>query len=119
MGAGPAGGPEVLILTPEDGDTTGPDVTVTLGANGVSIRPATGTREEGVAHHHLFLDTLTTAEGAVIPPTNARVIHIGTGDSTYTFRGLASGPHELIAVLAFGDHTAMPARRDTVRFVVR
>jgi hypothetical protein len=90
-----------------------------LGKDGVTIERASGTRVEGIGHHHLFLDTLATEEGAVIPPTTTRVVHIGTGDSTYTFKGLSPGPHEVIAVIGYGDHAAMPARRDTVRFVVR
>jgi hypothetical protein len=109
----------VRIIAPVEGDTTGPDVTVVLGADGVVIEQAAGTRVEGFGHHHLFMDTLATEEGGVIPPSTSRVVHIGTGDSTYTFKGLSPGSHELIAVIGFGDHAAMPARRDTVRFVVR
>ena len=109
----------VHILAPAEGDTTGPDVTVVLAKEGVMIERASGTKVEGVGHHHLFLDTLATEEGAVIPPTTGRVVHIGTGDTTYTFKGLAPGAHEIVAVIGFGDHAAMPARRDTVRFVVR
>lgn len=109
----------VRIMSPADGDTTGADVTVVLAKDGVVIDKASGIRVEGIGHHHLFLDTLPVSEGAVIPPTSRRVVHIGTGDSTYTFKGLAPGAHEIIAVIGFGDHSAMPARRDTVRFVVR
>jgi hypothetical protein len=109
----------VRIIAPAEGDSTGPDVTIVLGTEGVVIERASGTRVDGVGHHHLFLDTLATEDGAVIPPTTGRVVHIGTGDSTYTFKGLAAGPHELIAVIGYGDHAAMGSRRDTVRFVVR
>lgn len=119
MSVAPAPSAAVTILTPAEGDTVGPDVVVTLGASGVTIQAASGARAEGIGHHHLFLDTLATAEGDTIPPTNARVVHIGTGDSTYTFKGLSPGPHEIIAVIGFGDHAAMGARRDTVRFFVR
>jgi hypothetical protein len=109
----------VRIVSPADGDTTGPDVTIILSTEGVTIEPASGLRVDGIGHHHLFLDTVATAEGVVIQPTTSHVVHIGTGDSTYTFRGLTPGVHELIAVIGFGDHAAMPGRRDTVRFVVR
>ncbi len=109
----------VRIVSPAEGDSTGPDVTVVLTKRGVTIERAAGTRVEGVGHHHLFLDTLATADGEVIPPTTGRVIHIGTGDSTYTFKGLSPGPHEIIALIGYGDHAAMTMRRDTVRFVVR
>lgn len=109
----------VRIMSPADGDTTGADVTVVLATDGVVIDKASGVRVEGIGHHHLFLDTVAVSDADVIPPTSSRVVHIGTGDSTYTFKALAPGPHEIIAVIGFGDHSAMPARRDTVRFVVR
>jgi hypothetical protein len=117
--AEPAPAAAVTIIAPVEGDSTGPDVTVILGKEGVTIERAGGTRVPRIGHHHLFLDTVSTPDGVVIPPTTGRVVHIGTGDSTYTFKGLAPGPHEIIAVIGFGDHAAMPARRDTVRFVVR
>ncbi|MGH7696965.1 MAG: DUF4399 domain-containing protein [Gemmatimonadaceae bacterium] len=109
----------VRIVAPAEGDTTGSDVTIVLGKEGVTIEKASGMRADGVGHHHLFLDTLAVAEGQVIPPTSSRVVHIGTGDSTFTFKGLSPGAHEVVAVIGYGDHSAMPARRDTVRFVVR
>ena len=109
----------VTIIAPMEGDTTGSDVTIALGKTGVTIEKASGVRADGIGHHHLFLDTTAVAEGEVIPPTSSRVVHIGTGDSTYTFKGLSPGAHEVIAVVGYGDHSAMPARRDTVRFVVR
>jgi uncharacterized protein DUF4399 len=115
----PAPAAVVRIIAPADGDSTGPEVTVVLAKDGVVIEKASGVRAEGIGHHHLFLDTLAIPEGQVIPPTSSHVVHIGTGDSTYTFKGLAPGPHEVIAVIGYGDHAAMPSRRDTVRFIVR
>ena len=109
----------MTIVSPAEGDSTTSDVTIILGKDGVTIEKASGVRAEGIGHHHLFLDTVAVAEGEVIPPTSSRVVHIGTGDSTYTFKGLPPGPHQVIAVIGFGDHAAMPARRDTVRFIVR
>lgn len=117
--AAPAPVGAVTILSPADNDSTGPDVTIVLGKENVTIEQASGARAEGVGHHHLFLDTTATPDGAVIPPTSSRVVHIGTGDSTYTFKGLPPGPHQVIAVIGHGDHAAMNARRDTVRFVVK
>lgn len=109
----------VTIIAPADGDTTGSDVTIVLGKEGVTIEKASGVRADGIGHHHLFLDTTAVADGQVIPPTSSHVAHIGTGDSTYTFKGLSSGAHEVVAVIGHGDHSAMVARRDTVRFIVR
>ena len=118
-GGGGGGSVAVQIVSPENGDSTGPDVTVDLFKRGVTIEAAAGTKVEGFGHHHLFLDTAATPAGEVIPPTSAHVIHIGTGDSTYTFKGLSPGPHTIIAVIGYGDHAAMEMRRDTVQFVVR
>lgn len=109
----------VTIVSPAEGDTTGVDVSVLLHSSGVIIEKASGSRADGIGHYHLFVDTVATPEGSVIPPTTSHTIHIGSGDSTFTVKGLTPGAHELIAVLGFGDHTAMPSRRDTVRFVVR
>jgi hypothetical protein len=116
----PAPAAAVVIVSPKDGDTTGADVTVKLTKEGpVSIEKASGTKAEGVGHYHLFLDTAVVAEGVVIPPTTKHMVHIGTGDSTYTFKGLTPGQHQIIAVIGYGDHSAMAARRDTVQFVVK
>jgi hypothetical protein len=115
-----AAGPEVLIVSPKENDTTGTDVTVVLSKQGaVTIEKASGTKAEGVGHYHLFLDTATVADGTIIPPATAHMVHIGTGDSTYTFKGLTPGAHQIIAVIGYGDHSAMAGKRDTVNFVVR
>lgn len=110
----------VSIVSPKDGDTTGTDVTVVLSKEGpVSIEKANTIKTEGVGHYHLFLDTAAVADGQVIPPATKRMVHIGTGDSSYTFKGLAPGQHEIVAVIGYGDHSAMAAKRDTVHFVVK
>jgi uncharacterized protein DUF4399 len=118
--AAPAGaGAGVMIMEPAKGATTGSDVTVKLMAHGVTIAKADSKKTEGVGHYHLFLDTIPTADNAPIPPTSKKIVHIGTGDSTYTFKGLAAGPHRIIAVIGYGDHSPMPAARDTVNFTVK
>lgn len=110
----------VAIISPKEGDSTGADVTVVLSKEGpVTIEKASGTKVEGVGHYHLFLDTTIVAQGQVIPPATKHMVHIGTGDSTYTFKGLAPGQHELVAVLGYGDHSVMGAKQDTVHFVVK
>ena len=110
----------VTIVSPKDGDSTGADVTVVLSKEGpVSIEKANSTKVEGVGHYHLFLDTTAIADGQVIPPATKHMIHIGTGDSTYTFKGLTPGQHEIVAVIGYGDHSAMAAKRDTVKFIVK
>jgi hypothetical protein len=108
----------VNIVSPAEGDSTAPDVKVVLSASNVTIAKV-APKADGVGHYHLFLDTIPVADGVVIPPNSKHIAHIGTGDSTYTFKGLAPGAHEIIAVIGYGDHTAMPEKRDTVHFVVK
>jgi hypothetical protein len=110
----------VQIVAPAEGDSVGADVMVTLSSSGISIERASGTREEGKGHHHLFLDVPVSADTAPVPPNSATVVHLGAGDSTYTFKAVKPGPHTLIAVMAYGDHIPVTgAVRDTVHFVVR
>jgi hypothetical protein len=115
--AAPAAG--VTIVSPAEGATTGRDVTVTLRAEGVRIAKADGARAEGVGHYHLFLDTIPTPDSVVIPPNTSKIAHIGAGDSTHTFKGVPPGPHRIIAVIGYGNHVPMAARRDTVNFTVK
>ena len=116
--AAPAAG--VAIVSPAEGDSTGHDVTVVMThEGGLTIAKADSKQVEGVGHYHLFLDTIPSGEGQAIPPNSKNTVHIGTGDSTYTFKGLAPGKHQIIAVLGYGNHIPMAARRDTVNFVVK
>ena len=109
----------VTVTSPAKGATTGKDVTVTMHAEGVTIAKADGKKVEGIGHYHLFLDTIPTPDNVPIPPTSKKIVHIGTGDSTYTFKGLSAGPHTIIAVIGYGNHSPMPGRRDTVNFTVK
>ena len=115
--AAPAMG--VRIVSPADGDTITADTPIVLAADGVKIEKAAGTKVDGVGHFHLYLDAAPGADGEIIPPNSTTVVHIGTGDSTYKYPTLAPGPHEIIAVIGYGDHSIMTTRRDTVRFVVK
>ncbi|MGH9887626.1 MAG: DUF4399 domain-containing protein [bacterium] len=114
-----AASPGVRIVAPTEGATTGADVTVVLGKENVTIAKADGGHVEGTGHYHLFLDSPPSPDGAPIPPNSATTVHIGSGDSTYTFKGLKPGPHQIIVVLGYGDHAPMATRRDTVKFVVK
>jgi hypothetical protein len=108
------------ILSPTEGDTVGPDVKVTLGAQGVTIEKASGARAEGIGHHHLFLDDDAGPTDTPIPPASPTRVHLGTGASEYTFTGVAPGPHRIIAVVAYGDHVPMMSvKTDTVNIVVK
>jgi hypothetical protein len=111
---------QVRIVQPSEGDTiTGSSVLVKLEAHGIEIAPAAEHRA-GTAHHHLFLDVDVGKPGEGIPAGNPYIVHLGKGQSEYTFEGVANGPHRLIAVLADPDHLALqPWVVDTVNFVMR
>lgn len=112
--------PAVSITDPVDGAEVGRDVRVVLGADGVDVVPASGAREPGRGHHHLFVDVDLTPAGEPIPGDVAGIIHIGTGAAEHVLEGLAPGEHRVIAMLAHGDHVPMEGvATDTVRFVVR
>lgn len=109
-----------MIVQPADGDSVGPDVRLTLGAEGVEVVAADGQRVQGRGHHHLFIDTDLTPPGSVIPAGVPGIVHIGTGASEWTVSGLTPGAHRIIAVLAYGDHVPMEGvATDTVRVMVR
>ena len=79
-----------------------------------------GPQRAGTAHHHLFLDTDVTASDAAIPMETAGIVHLGKGQSEYSFEGVKPGTHRLIAVLADPNHVPLkPLVADTVRFTVK
>ena len=112
--------PRVRIVEPKEGVTvSGTTVHVKLEAWGVEIAPAAEHRA-GTAHHHLFLDTDLTAPEMAIPVGTPGIVHLGKGQTEYTFEGLAAGPHRLIALLADPNHVPLkPLVTDTVRFTVK
>lgn len=111
---------QVRITQPRDGDTVrAAAVPVVLEAQGVKIVPATDS-SPGTAHHHLFLDTDVTPPRQKIPQGVTGVIHLGRGQSDFTFTEVAAGSHRVIAVLADWNHVPLdPQVVDTVEFVVQ
>jgi hypothetical protein len=110
--------PRVTIHLPAEGAVVGDTVHVHLGAEGIAIVAATGSRLEGEAHHHLFIDVDPTPDSVMIPKDD-RIRHLGTGADTVSLV-LAPGKHRIIAVAAWGDHVPVKgAIRDTVEFEVR
>ena len=112
--------PRVHVVEPKQGATvSGTSVHVVLEAQGIEIAPAAEHRA-GTAHHHLFLDTDVTPSGAAIPMGVAGIVHLGKGQSDYTFENVAPGQHRLIALLADPNHIPLsPLVADTVRFTVK
>lgn len=100
------------------GDVMGTSVTVRLSVTGFPVVPA-GDMTPRTGHHHLFLDADLTAPDEPIPTIPGQIVHLGTGDSTYTFEDLSIGQHRLIAVVADGAHFPLqPWVVDTVVFNV-
>lgn len=111
--------PAAAILAPADGDTVSLPFTIRLAATGVTIAPATGAREEGIAHHHLLFNVELARLEAPIPADEGYV-HLGSGVSEYVVEELPPGVHQIVAILAWGDHVPITgAVKDTVRVVVR
>lgn len=110
----------VRIVQPHQGDTlTTSDVRVVLETQGVEIIPAVEKRP-GTGHHHLFLDTDLTPPDDTIPKGVTGIIHLGRGQTEFTFTDVPPGAHRVIAEVADGDHIPLkPLVVDTVRFVVR
>jgi hypothetical protein len=93
------------IVTPRDGATVyGPDVTARLflGAPGVEVRSADGTREQASGHYHVFVDRAPTPAGEPIPAGQPGIIHSVSPE--IALRGLAPGEHTIHAVFGYGDH---------------
>ncbi len=97
----------VEILEPADGDTVGPEARIVFRTEGVVVEPAQGERVPGRGHHHIFVDTEVTPASEPIPKQVEGIVHLGTGASQFTVKGLTPGEHRLIAVLAYGDHVPM------------
>ncbi len=110
----------VEIVEPANGAVvSGPDVRVVLAATGVEIVSAAEERE-GTAHHHLFVDRGLTLPDDTIPSGVTGILHLGRGQTEFVLRGLASGEHRVIAVLASWAHLPLrPLAADTVKFAVR
>ena len=112
--------PKVRITSPpNNGVVMGSTVHVVLEAEGITIAPASEERP-GTAHHHLFLDTDLTPPEVKIPQGTTGIIHLGRGQTEFTFDKVAPGPHRLIAELADFNHIPLkPLAVDTVRFTVK
>jgi len=111
---------KVRIVSPaRDTVLKGTTVTVVLEATGVEIAPVAEHRA-GTAHHHLFLDTEVTPVDQPIPVGVAGIVHLGKGQTSYTFENVAPGEHRLIAVLGDINHVPLkPLATDTVRFAIK
>lgn len=97
-------GAEVYIVSPKDGATVGPEVTVVFGLKGMGVAPA-GVKKEGTGHHHLLVDVDTLPSAGAPIPNDATHIHFGKGQ-TETSLKLTPGKHTL--QLELGDENHIP-----------
>ena len=108
----------VAILEPADGaELVGGEVRVRLGAEHITIVPASDTSPNS-GHHHLLLNMGVPVEGEAIPANQAGFVHLGQAQTEYMFEGLAPGDYTLIAVIGDFAHRVFPQVMDTVRFRV-
>jgi hypothetical protein len=99
--AAPAGA-EVYIISPADGATVGPEVTVRFGLKGMGVAPA-GVVKENTGHHHLLVDVKDLPAAGQPIPADARHIHFG-GGQTQTTLTLTPGTHTLQLELGDANH---------------
>lgn len=110
--------PVVTIQSPEQGWMGAVPLKLTFGVTGATIA-AVAEQRAGGAHLHLFVDVDLSPEGAPIPAGEANVIHLGGGQTEYTFDSMAVGTHRIIAVLGDNNHVRLPGQRtDTVEVMI-
>jgi hypothetical protein len=110
--------PAPRILEPSNGAELDPGpLRVVLEADNITIVPA-GDMTPNSGHHHLFLNADGTAEGQPVPADQTGVIHLGQGQSEYTFENVVPGEYTLIALIGDATHMVIPQVADTVTFTV-
>jgi hypothetical protein len=110
--------PVATIDAPADGWMGSGPLTFNLTASGTTIA-AVADQRSGGAHFHLFLDVDVSPEGVPIPVGQPGVIHLGGGQTSYTFDSLPAGNHRVIVVLGDNAHVPLPGQKtDTVNFMV-
>ena len=92
-------GAKVFIVSPKDGATVGPDVTVKFGVEGIALKPA-GDATPDSGHHHLLIDASELPPLAAPIPNDATHKHYGKAQTEDTIH-LEPGTHTL--QLDFGD----------------
>lgn len=95
-------GAEVYIITPKDGATVKPDVTVRFGLKGMGVAPA-GVARDHAGHHHLLVDVKELPAAGQPIPKDAQHLHFGGGQTETTLK-LAPGTHTLQLELGDANH---------------
>ena len=100
----PPTGAELSIITPKNGATVAPDVTVRFGLKGMGVAPS-GVAREHTGHHHLLVDVKELPAAGQPISKDAQHLHFG-GGQTETVLKLAPGTHTL--QLELGDENQVP-----------
>lgn len=95
-------GARVYIISPADGATVGPDVTVRFGLSGMGVAPA-GVEKKDTGHHHLLIDVATLPPAGQPIPNDEHHKHFG-GGQTETVLHLSPGTHTLQLELGDANH---------------
>ncbi|MCW8808326.1 MAG: DUF4399 domain-containing protein [Rhodanobacter sp.] len=97
-----ASGAEVYIITPRDGATVSPEVTVRFGLKGMGVAPA-GVIKSNTGHHHLLVDVKVLPAAGQPMPKDANHLHFGGGQTETTIT-LTPGTHTLQLELGDANH---------------
>jgi hypothetical protein len=109
-------GAKVSFVAPADGATVQSPVKVTMGIEGMTVKPA-GALEANTGHHHIIVDDAGVTKGTAVP-ADATHIHFGAGQ-TETELKLAPGKHTLTLQFADGLHRSYgPGMSTTITVTV-
>ena len=116
-------------------EVNGPDLTVNLSTEGVTIRPPTGSgKDPKFGHYHIYLDQIPVLQHSHGPsatpggmagmasatPAADYSKDIMVPSDSYTLKGLAPGHHVLTAALFYDDHTPFdPPVMTSMTFTVK
>lgn len=94
---------KVFFVSPKDGDVIKGEVTVQMGVEGMTVKPA-GEIVANTGHHHILIDTDPVKKGTVVPADDQHK-HFGKGQTETTLQ-LAPGKHTLSLQFANGIHAS-------------
>jgi hypothetical protein len=98
------GGGSATVVAPDDGARVAGALTVSMGAEGVTIEPA-GEVRDGAGHFHVLVDVGCVGHGDTIPG-GVGYNHFGKAQ-TETVLYLGPGEHTLCLQVGDGEHTAL------------
>ena len=110
--------PAATIVAPPDGGMGSGPLKLTLAATGVTIA-AVADQVAGGAHFHVFLDVDPSPDGAPIPAGVPGIVHLGGGQSEYSFDSLKAGNYRLIVMLGDNAHVPLPGQKTDTLFYMQ